>query len=47
VLVTEWPEFADLNLSDLAARMNNPVLVDGRICLFLKRLVKLGSITPA
>jgi len=30
VLVTEWPEFADLNLSDLAARMNNPVLVDGR-----------------
>jgi UDPglucose 6-dehydrogenase len=30
VLVTEWPEFADLNLSNLAARMNNAVLIDGR-----------------
>jgi UDPglucose 6-dehydrogenase len=30
VLVTEWPEFAGLNLKDLAERMNNPVLVDGR-----------------
>lgn len=30
VLVTEWPEFADLSLHDLAGRMNNPVLVDGR-----------------
>lgn len=30
VLVTEWPEFADLNLVDLAGRMNNPVLIDGR-----------------
>jgi UDPglucose 6-dehydrogenase len=30
VLVTEWPEFADLNLATLASRMNNPVLIDGR-----------------
>jgi UDPglucose 6-dehydrogenase len=30
VLVTEWPEFASLNLVDIAGRMNNPVLVDGR-----------------
>ncbi len=30
VLVTEWPEFASLNLSDMAGRMNNPVLIDGR-----------------
>ena len=30
VLVTEWPEFAGLNLTDLAGRMNNPVLIDGR-----------------
>ncbi len=30
VLVTEWPEFGNLNLADLANRMNNPVLVDGR-----------------
>jgi UDPglucose 6-dehydrogenase len=30
VLVTEWPEFADLNLANLATRMNNAVLIDGR-----------------
>src|SRR5665213_2148083 len=30
VLVTEWPEFSDLNLIDLAGRMNSPVLIDGR-----------------
>jgi UDPglucose 6-dehydrogenase len=30
VLVTEWPEFSSLNLSDLAERMNHPVLIDGR-----------------
>ncbi len=30
VLVTEWPEFGDLCLDDLASRMNNPVLIDGR-----------------
>jgi UDPglucose 6-dehydrogenase len=30
VLVTEWPEFAALNLKHLAGRMNNPVLIDGR-----------------
>ena len=30
VLVTEWPEFADLNLANLASRMNNAVLIDGR-----------------
>jgi UDPglucose 6-dehydrogenase len=30
VLVTEWPEFADLNWPDVAKRMTNPLLVDGR-----------------
>jgi UDPglucose 6-dehydrogenase len=30
VLVTEWPEFANLDLADLASRMNRPILVDGR-----------------
>ncbi|MES1257730.1 MAG: UDP-glucose/GDP-mannose dehydrogenase family protein [Acidobacteriota bacterium] len=30
VLVTEWPQFADLDLADLASRMNKAVLVDGR-----------------
>jgi len=30
VLVTEWPEFADLDWPDVAKRMANPLLVDGR-----------------
>jgi UDPglucose 6-dehydrogenase len=30
VLVTEWPEFAGMNLKQLAERMNNAVLIDGR-----------------
>jgi UDPglucose 6-dehydrogenase len=30
VVVTEWPEFANLNLKQLAGRMNNAVLIDGR-----------------
>jgi UDPglucose 6-dehydrogenase len=30
LLVTEWPEFAELDLADLATRMKTPVLVDGR-----------------
>jgi UDPglucose 6-dehydrogenase len=30
LLVTEWPEFAGLDLADLAARMKTPILVDGR-----------------
>jgi UDPglucose 6-dehydrogenase len=30
VLVTEWPEFANLHLPQLAAKMNKPVLIDGR-----------------
>jgi UDPglucose 6-dehydrogenase len=30
VLVTEWREFADLDLADVAARMRGSVLIDGR-----------------
>ena len=30
LLVTEWPEFAGLDLVDLASRMKSKVLVDGR-----------------
>ena len=30
VLVTEWPEFAELDWADIAKRMANPLLVDGR-----------------
>ena len=30
VLVTEWPEFAELDWSQVAKRMKTPLLVDGR-----------------
>jgi UDPglucose 6-dehydrogenase len=30
VLVTEWPEFAELDWGDAAKRMARPLLVDGR-----------------
>jgi UDPglucose 6-dehydrogenase len=30
VLVTEWPEFAELDWKELAATMASPVLIDGR-----------------
>jgi UDPglucose 6-dehydrogenase len=30
VVVTEWPEFADLDLEEAKRRMNNPLMVDGR-----------------
>jgi UDPglucose 6-dehydrogenase len=30
ILVTEWPEFAKLDWADVASRMANPLLVDGR-----------------
>jgi UDPglucose 6-dehydrogenase len=42
VLVTEWPEFAGLNLHDLAGRMNNPVLVDGRNLFSAERARQAG-----
>jgi UDPglucose 6-dehydrogenase len=30
ILVTEWPEFAELDWSEVARRMSTPLLVDGR-----------------
>ena len=30
VLVTEWPEFAELDWAEVAKRMSTPLLVDGR-----------------
>jgi UDPglucose 6-dehydrogenase len=30
VLVTEWPEFAELDWNEVAERMRNPLIVDGR-----------------
>jgi UDPglucose 6-dehydrogenase len=33
VIVTEWPEFTDLDWSDVAARMSGRLIVDGRNCV--------------
>jgi UDPglucose 6-dehydrogenase len=30
ILVTEWPEFAELDWPEVAGRMNTPLLIDGR-----------------
>ena len=30
MIVTEWPEFAELDLDEVKRRMANPVIVDGR-----------------
>ncbi|MGN6276173.1 MAG: UDP-glucose dehydrogenase family protein [Solirubrobacterales bacterium] len=42
VLVTEWPEFAELDWAAAAGRMARPVLVDGRNFLDPDKLVKAG-----
>jgi len=42
VLVTEWPEFAELDWAAAAERMARPVLVDGRNFLEPEALVKAG-----
>jgi UDPglucose 6-dehydrogenase len=30
VIVTEWPEFGELDLTEVKKRMSNPIVVDGR-----------------
>jgi UDPglucose 6-dehydrogenase len=42
VLVTEWPEFAELDWSEAAGRMANPLLIDGRNFLDPKQLTSVG-----
>jgi UDPglucose 6-dehydrogenase len=42
ILVTEWPEFAELDWESLAKRMRTPVLIDGRNFLDPERLRKAG-----
>jgi UDPglucose 6-dehydrogenase len=42
ILVTEWPEFADLDWAALAASMRSAVLVDGRNFLDAERLRAAG-----
>jgi UDP-glucose 6-dehydrogenase len=42
VLVTEWPEFAELDWAELAKRMANPLVVDGRNFLDPRALREAG-----
>ncbi len=42
VLVTEWPEFAELDWGEAASRMANPLLIDGRNFLDPKVLRDAG-----
>jgi len=42
VLVTEWPEFAELDWGEAAGRMARPLLVDGRNFLDPKTLTRAG-----
>jgi UDPglucose 6-dehydrogenase len=42
VLVTEWDEFAALNLADLASRMARPILIDGRNVVDAAEAIRVG-----
>ncbi|MGI8746301.1 MAG: UDP-glucose dehydrogenase family protein [Bryobacteraceae bacterium] len=42
VLVTEWPQYRDLPWEDLAKRMRNPIVLDGRNALDRARLTRFG-----
>jgi UDPglucose 6-dehydrogenase len=42
ILVTEWPEFAELDWSAAARRMTNPLLIDGRNFLDPEKLRAAG-----
>jgi UDPglucose 6-dehydrogenase len=42
VLVTDWADFQDLDYTDLAGRMANPIFIDGRNCLDPQRLEAAG-----
>ena len=47
VLVTEWPEFAELDWAEAASRMARPLLVDGRNFLDPKAWCRRASNTRA
>ena len=44
VIVTEWPEFADLDLDAVKSRMANPVIVDGRNMLEPRAVRQAGFV---
>jgi len=42
VLVTDWPEYRELDWTELAKRMRNPLVLDGRHFLDAEKLTALG-----
>jgi UDPglucose 6-dehydrogenase len=42
VLVTEWPEFAELDWSEVRKRMRTPIVIDGRNFLDREALIAAG-----
>ncbi|MBA3867287.1 MAG: hypothetical protein H0X42_13250, partial [Solirubrobacterales bacterium] len=42
VLVTEWPEFGELDWTEVATRMARPMIVDGRNYLDAEKLRAAG-----
>ncbi|HZO61321.1 MAG TPA: UDP-glucose/GDP-mannose dehydrogenase family protein [Solirubrobacterales bacterium] len=44
VIVTEWPEFAELDLAEVKRRMANPVIVDGRNLLGADEVRRAGFV---
>ncbi len=44
VIVTEWPEFAELDLEQVKARMKAPVIVDGRNLLDAEKVRSAGFV---
>ncbi|HEX7065270.1 MAG TPA: UDP-glucose/GDP-mannose dehydrogenase family protein [Bacillales bacterium] len=44
VIVTEWPEFKDLSLSEMKDRLNAPIVIDGRNVFDPKEMKKHGFI---
>jgi UDPglucose 6-dehydrogenase len=44
VIVTEWPEFVDLDWGEVSGRMTGKLVVDGRNCLDPARVTAAGLI---
>jgi UDPglucose 6-dehydrogenase len=44
VIVTEWPEFAELDLAEVRDHMADPVIVDGRNLLDARAVEAAGLV---
>jgi UDPglucose 6-dehydrogenase len=44
LLVTEWPEFIDLDFKKVKLLLKNPIIIDGRNALDKQKLKKEGII---